>query len=151
MKKNRLQFSIDIQAEKSKIWEALWDENSYRAWASIFFEGSYIKVNDWEEGSKVLFLNPNQSGIYSIIEKHIPNKIIQFKHIGNVVEAQEQPIDEETKKWSGATEIYRLTEHINHITLTIELDVLDEHLDFMTAKLPEALEKIKQLTKNSET
>ena len=34
---NRLQFSIDIKAEKTKIWEALWNDSSYRDWASVFF------------------------------------------------------------------------------------------------------------------
>lgn len=148
MKAKRLLFSIDIQAEKSKIWQALWDDSSYRAWASVFYEGSYIVADDWGEGSTVLFLGPDQSGIYSLIETHIPHTMIQFKHIGNVVKGKEQPIDEETKKWSGATEMYSLTEEADHNTLTIELDVMDEHVDFMTQKLPMALEKIKELSLN---
>lgn len=148
MKINRLLFSIDIKAEKTKIWEALWNDSSYRKWASIFFEGSYVTADNWDEGSKVFFLSPDQSGIYSSIEKHIPNKIIRFKHIGSVLKGQEQPIDEETKKWSGATEIYSLNEETDHIILTIEIDVLDEHLEFMKDKLPKALEKIKSLSMN---
>lgn len=142
---NRLHFSIDIQAEKTKIWKALWDEDCYRNWASVFFEGSYAISDNWEEGSKVLFLAPDQSGIYSIIETHIPNKIMRFKHIGNVLKGKEQALDEETKIWSGATETYTLTEETDHHTLTIEIDVMDEHLDFMKNKLPEALEKVKSL------
>ena len=145
---NRLQFSIDIKADKIKIWNALWGDSSYREWASVFFEGSYAIADDWKEGSKVLFLSPGQSGIYSIIEKHIPNKIMRFKHIGNVLKGKEQAIDDETKKWSGATETYTLTEGANTKTLTIEIDVLDEHLDFMTATLPKALEKVKSLSTN---
>ncbi len=148
MKINRLKFSIDIKAEKINIWKALWNDNSYRAWASVFFEGSYVVADNWEEGSKVLFLAPDQSGIYSIIEAHTPNEIIRFRHIGAVLKGEEQALDAETKKWSGATEIYRLTEEDSNITLTIEIDVLDEHLDFMKTKLPKALEKIKGLSEN---
>ncbi|MEM7374988.1 MAG: hypothetical protein AAF587_40720 [Bacteroidota bacterium] len=143
-----MQFSIDIQAEKSNIWEALWNEQSYRAWASVFYEGSYIIADHWEEGSIVYFLSPDQSGIYSIIETHIPHTMIRFRHIGNVINGQEQAIDEETKKWSGATEMYTLSEGTDSIILTAEIDVLDEHLDFMIAKLPIALEKVKDLSKN---
>ncbi|MBC8754867.1 hypothetical protein H2O64_09310 [Kordia sp. YSTF-M3] len=143
MKINRLQFSIDIKAEKTKIWNALWNEDSYRDWASVFFEGSYAITDNWKEGSKVLFLSPDQSGIYSCIETHIPNKTITFKHIGNVVKGKEQPIDDETKKWSGTTETYTLTEGTDSNTLTVEIDVLDEHLNFMTTTLPKALEKVK--------
>ncbi len=141
---NRIQFSIDIKAGKAKIWNALWNESAYRDWASVFSEGSYAISENWEEGSKVLFLSPDQSGIYSIIETHIPNKIMMFKHIGNVVKGKEQPIDDESKKWSGATEIYTLTEGTDTNTLTVDIDVLDEHLEFMSDRLPKALEKIKK-------
>jgi len=65
-----------------------------------------------------------------------------------VSNGKEQPIDEETKKWSGATEVYSLAEGIDNNTLTIEIDVMDEHLDFMKEKLPLALEKIKMLSMN---
>ncbi len=140
---NQLKFSVNINAEKSTIWKALWDERSYREWTSVFFEGSYAVTNDWKEGSKVHFLAPGQSGIYSIIEKHIPNNIIQFKHIGNVVGGNEQPIDQETRKWSGAIETYTLIGEKDTNTLEVEIDVLDEHLEFMTNKFPLALEKIK--------
>jgi hypothetical protein len=143
MKINRLQFSIDIKAEKTKIWNALWDEKSYRDWASVFFDGSYAVTENWKEGSKVLFLSPDQSGIYSIIETHIPNKTMKFKHIGIVTKGKEQPMDDETKIWSGTTETYTLTEGTDCNTLIVEIDVLDEHLDFMKTTLPKALEKVK--------
>lgn len=140
---NRLKFSIDIKAEKTKIWEALWNDSSYRDWASIFFEGSYAVSDNWKEGSTVLFLSPDQSGIYSTIEKHIPNEIMHFTHIGNVLNGKEQPIDDETKTWSGATEVYSLATGKSCNVLTLEIDVLDEHVDFMKATLPAALEKVK--------
>ena len=140
---NRLEFFIDIKADKSTIWKALWDDRSYREWASVFFEGSYALAHNWNEGSKVHFLAPDQNGIYSIIEKHIPNNIIQFKHLGNVVKGDEQPINEESKKWSGATETYMLTEGKDTNTLKVEIDVMDEHLEFMANTFPIALKKIK--------
>ena len=145
---NRLKFSIDIKATPSKIWKALWDEQCYRQWCSVFYEGSYLKADDWEVGSKVFFLGPDHSGIYSLIEKHIPNKTIQFKHIGKVANKKEQPIDEETKTWSGATEIYTVTEETDHNNLTVELDIMDEHLEYMTATFPKAMEKMKDISEN---
>lgn len=141
---NNLEFSIDIKADKATIWNALWKEESYRAWAAVFFEGSYTINDNWEEGSIVHFLGPDQSGIYSKIEKHIPNRIIQFKHLGNVVNGKEQPIDDETKKWAGATESYKLTEGTNTNILSVEIDVMDEHLEFMKQTFPRALEIIKK-------
>ena len=141
---NRLQFSIDIKADKEKIWKALWDDKHYRDWSGVFGEGSHYVVDNWEERSKIMFLASDQSGIYSLIERHVPNKIIQFKHIGSVVNGQEQPVDDEAKKWSGATETYSLVEGSGFFTLIVEIDILDEHVEFMSEKLPLALEKIKK-------
>lgn len=140
---NRLQFSIDIKATATNIWIALWDDSSYRSWTSVFFEGSYAVTDNWKEGSKVHFLSPNKSGIYSIIEKHIPNELILFKHVGMVEDGKELPIDDKTKKWSGTREVYTLTKGISSNTLTVEIDVLDEHLDFMKKTFPKALDIIK--------
>ncbi len=140
---NRLEFTIDIDTEKPKIWEALWSESSYRKWASVFFDGSYAVTDNWKEGSKVHFLAPDQSGIYSFIEKHIPNEFIEFRHIGSVIEGKEQPLDDEAKKWSGATEIYKIIEGEDTNTLKVEIDVMDEHLEFMKNTFPQALEKVK--------
>ena len=141
---NRLKFSIDIKADKEKIWKALWDNKHYRDWSAVFGEGSHYVVDNWKEGSKILFLSSDQNGIYSLIERHVPNKIIKFKHIGSVANGQEQPLDDEVKKWSGATETYSLLEGSGFFTLIVEIDILDEHLEFMSEKLPLALEKIKK-------
>ena len=140
---HRLQFSININAEKTKIWNALWNENSYQNWASVFFEGSYAITDNWKENSTVLFLAPDKNGIYSIIEKHVPNKIMRFKHIGNVLNGRKEPVDDKSMKWSGSTEIYTLTEEIDGNKLTVDIDIMDEHLDFMKSTFPKALEKIK--------
>ncbi len=140
---NRLNFSIDIRAEKEKIWHALWNENFYRDWVSVFTEGSYAVTDYWKEGSTVQFLSPDQSGIYSLIETHIPKTIMVFRHIGTVVKGQAQPVDEESQKWTGATERYTLTEGKDTNRLTVDIDVMDEHVTFMTEKMPKALERIR--------
>lgn len=140
---NKLQFSIDIKAEKNKIWKALWDDASYRDWTSIFSEGSHAVTNNWEEKSIVQFLGKDKSGIYSMIETHIPNKTITFKHIGTVLHGKQQPIDETTKTWSGASETYSLTIGKDCIILTLDIDIMDEHLEFMKETLPKALERVK--------
>jgi len=142
---NRLTFSIDIAATKDTIWHALWDEESYKIWAAVFFEGSYAVSEHWEEGSIVHFLGPDQNGIYSKIEIHVPARIIRFKHIGKVVNGEEMPLDQEIKKWTGASEQYQLIEKDGIFSLQVEIDVMDEHLEFMSETFPKALRKIKSL------
>lgn len=140
---NKLQFTIDIKAEKDKIWKALWEDSAYRDWTSVFSEGSHAVSNNWKEGSIVQFLGADKSGIYSLIETHIPNNTITFKHIGTVLHGVQQPIDEATKTWSGSTETYTLTNGKDCNTLSLDIDIMDEHLDFMKETLPKALERVK--------
>ena len=141
---NRLIFSRDIPAEKSSVWKALWEDANYRKWSAAFLEGSYMLAEIWEEGGIVHFLGPDQNGIYSKIEQYFPFSIISFKHIGKVTDAKPQPIDEETKTWSGATETYKLIEGENSVKLEVEIDIMEEHLEFMKDKFPKALELIKE-------
>jgi len=140
---NRLKFTINIPASKTKIWEVLWNEDAYRDWSSVFAEGSHAVTNNWEEGSIVFFLGADKSGIYSKIETHIPNETITFRHIGNVLNAKKQPLNDNSKTWSGASETYSITEGENFNTLCIDIDIMDEHLEFMESILPKALERIK--------
>ncbi|MEO8517484.1 MAG: hypothetical protein ABI426_12090 [Flavobacterium sp.] len=60
-------FNININATNQKVWQTLWDDNTYKKWTSVFSEGSRA-VSDWKEGSTIQFLNDNNDGMYSIIE-----------------------------------------------------------------------------------
>jgi hypothetical protein len=51
----------------------LWDDITYRKWASAFCEGSYA-VSHWNEGDTVHFLDSTGNGIYSSIDEKIENK-----------------------------------------------------------------------------
>ncbi|MGB1031913.1 MAG: hypothetical protein ACPGWM_04830 [Flavobacteriales bacterium] len=143
MKIHHLHFSININSTPKAIWNALWNDQLYRKWASVFFEGSYMRCDEWKAGHTVFFLGPDQSGIYSTIEAYVPNKTIRFKHIGKVKKGEKLAVDKETKLWSGSNEAYTILEGSEHHTLSVEIDVMDEHLEFMKGKFPEALGVIK--------
>ena len=67
----KISFSTTINAPKEKVWNVLWNDETYKAWTSVFSEGS-CAVSDWNEGSKILFLDGKGSGMYSTIAKKIP-------------------------------------------------------------------------------
>lgn len=138
-----LSFSQQINASREKIWQALWDDASYREWTSVFTPGSYAE-SDWKEGSKVLFMSPEGSGMVSFIDKKIDNEHIAFKHTGVVKDGKEQPETEETKKWAGAIEAYTLRDIGNGSTeLSVTMDTLEYHADYFYDKFPKALAAVK--------
>jgi uncharacterized protein YndB with AHSA1/START domain len=138
---NRLQFSTDINAPREKVWQVLWNDATYRDWTSVFAEGSYA-VSDWNEGSKIQFLDPaSGSGMSSVIEKKIPNEFMSFRHVAEIQNGQEQP----PAQWAGAHENYTLTTHGNGTRLIVDLDCADEHRKMFEDKFPQALERVKTL------
>jgi hypothetical protein len=146
----KLNFTIDIQASKEKVWQTLWNDETYRQWTTAFCDGSYA-VTDWKEGSKVHFLDPNGQGMYSLIEKVIGNEFISFKHLGALKDKIEQPIDEAAKQWSGCYENYSLTESDGITTLSVEVDSVEQYLDFFNEKFPAALQNVKELSETKTT
>lgn len=55
----KLEFSIEIQASKEKVWETLWNDETYRKWTATFIRGSYIE-GELREGKEVRFLTPGE-------------------------------------------------------------------------------------------
>jgi uncharacterized protein YndB with AHSA1/START domain len=143
----RIEFSIDINAPREKVWKILWEDATYRKWTSAFMEGSYA-VSDWKEGSSIYFLDPKGEGMYSIIERSNPPEYMSFKHIGELKDGKEQPLDEKTMNWSGGKENYLLKEKDGVTTLTVTGDMPDDFLDFFTEAFPKALVIVKSLSEN---
>lgn len=140
----KISFSTTIKASKEKVWAVLWNDESYRSWTSAFTQGSYA-VSDWNEGSKILFLDGKGSGMYSTIAKKIPNEFMSFKHIGEVKDNIELPVDEQTQSWSGSMEDYILKEKDGSTELTIEMDVVESFMDYLKKTFPVAIDNIKNL------
>ncbi|MCR5887002.1 SRPBCC domain-containing protein [Hymenobacter sp. J193] len=142
MKKTR--FSTTIQAPKEKVWRVLWDDSSYSLWTEPFSPGSRA-ITDWQEGSKVVFTASDEGGMYSVIEKKIPNEFMSFKHLGELKDGQEQPWDAKNQDWAGALENYTLTETDGATTLLVEIDIAEDHQPYFEEAFPQALAKVKAL------
>jgi uncharacterized protein YndB with AHSA1/START domain len=142
-----LEFKIRIKASPEKIWNVLWNEETYKQWTGAFCEGSYA-ISDWNEGDKIHFLSPGGEGMNSIIEKKTPNEYMAFKHLGEIKNFEELPITEETLIWSGAMETYRLIPDDEFTDLIAQMDIVEKYIDYFKEAFPKGLETIKELSEN---
>lgn len=141
----KLVFNIRIKASREKIWKVLWDDATYRKWTSAFCGESYAESN-WNEGDKIYFYGPGGEGMNSLIQTKIPNEYMAFKHMGEMKNFKEVPPNEETEKWAGAMETYRLTQKGDEVELVVEVDVIEKHIDYFKEAFPKGMEMIKELS-----
>ena len=141
-----LKFDIDIQASREKVWDVLWGKDSYPKWAAAFSEGSMAET-DWEEGSKVLFMDSHsRSGMVSSIHKKKAPEYMEFKHLGVVENGVEDTESEKVKDWAGALETYTLTENNATTHLHVSCDTAEEYEKMFSDMWPNAMNQIKKLS-----
>lgn len=135
----KLRFKIMINAPKEKVWEVLWSESSYKKWTAIFSEGSHAE-SDWNEGSRIKFLNTTGDGMLSVIAKKSIDKQMTFTHLKEIKDGLEKD-----SEWSGASESYLLDEKEGITELKAEMDSSLEYKSYFEGMFPKALEVIKRL------
>lgn len=140
----KLTFSTTINATKQNVWNILWDDENYRKWTSVFCATSYAET-DWNEGSKVLFLDGQGSGMVSRIESKKPNEFMSFLHLGLVKDGAEDTESDKAKPWAGAHENYTLKGENGVTELIVEVDVNEDFKKYMLETFPKALEQVKNL------
>ena len=137
-----MELSIEIHASKDKVWATLWDDATFRDWASLIDEGTYMK-GIMKEGNEIQFLSSlNGYGVTSLIAKLSPNEYVLFRHNADTKESGHQ---EREKEWTGGPESYSLSEKNGVTTLIVKIEVPQEQEETFRVRLPEALECIKTL------
>lgn len=145
-----LNFTIDINAPKQRVWEVMLADETYREWTSAFHPGSCFK-GSWDKGSKINFVSEDdggQSGMAGQIAENIPYEFISIEIIGEIVDGEVNTTSEEAKQWIGGHENYRFRETDGVTTLDIELtgsEISPEMAKEFEAMWPKALEKLKEI------
>jgi len=143
----KLKFKTVINAAPEKIWNVLWNDDTYRKWTSAFAEGSYAQT-DWKEGSKALFLDGSGRGMVSRIEKSKPYEYMSIEHLGEISDGVEDTSSERVKDWAGAHENYTLKKIDGKTELSVDMDINDEFKEMFAKIWPVALENVKRLSEN---
>lgn len=139
----KIKFSITIRAPKEKVWQSLWEDANYRKWTSAFAKGSHA-VTDWKEGSKVLFLDDKGDGMFSTVEKNLPNEYMSIKHLGILKDGKEQT----GTSWGNAHENYSLSERSGITTLDVEMDSTPDFKEYLEETWPKAFDLLQKLAES---
>ncbi|WP_298394510.1 SRPBCC domain-containing protein [Flavobacterium sp.] len=141
----KLVFEVEINAAAEHIWSKMWDKKSYSDWTTPFCAGTYY-TGEIEQGSRIHFIAPSFEGMYSDVFYLIPNKLLIFKHIGNLKDLKEVPLDAESEKWTGSFETYKLNEIDGVTTVIAEIDCVADYINYMKEKFPLALQELKKIS-----
>ncbi len=145
----KLHFSIDIDAPKEKVWNTMLGEDTYRKWTEVFAFGSHYKGN-WEQGSKILFLAPDESGemggMVSRIKDNRKYEFISIEHLGIIENGKEDTSSEAVEEWAGALENYTFKEQNGKTEVMVEMDTDEEYGEMFQDMWPKALQKLKELS-----
>jgi len=137
----KLQFSINIEAPRERVWNTLWEDKTFRDWANNIDEGMYM-VGEIKEGNQVQFFSISGYGVTSLVEKLAVNEFVSFRHMADTQDNGER---EREKEWTGGTESYSLAENDGVTTLTVNMDVPPGQEETFKDRLPKALAKVKML------
>lgn len=147
----KLQFKVTIKTPVSRIYDLMLgisNKSTYEQWTALFnptstYEGS------WEKGTKILFIgvdeNGEKGGMVSRIVDNIPNRFVSIQHYGLYKADKEITEGPDVEKWANGLENYSFEENNGSTTLTVDLDVNDDFLDYMNETYPQALDKLKEL------
>lgn len=137
-----MQFRVEINASKERVWDILWQDETFRQWASIIDPETYM-VGELKEGNEVQFISSASGyGVTSLVEKLTPGEFLLLRHSADT---QEEGKRERAQEWTGGAESYSLAEKDGATTLTVAFDVPPEQKEYFKANYPKALELVKVL------
>ena len=141
----KLFFEKQINAPIQKVWDTLWNDESYREWTKHFAPGSNMK-SDWEVGGKTMFLDAwGQNGMVSTIKSISPPNDVVFPHLGNFINGREVLEGETVNDFYGSEEAYFLSEENGVTTLKASLDTLPAYEEMMRKGFENGFEEIKKM------
>ena len=147
----KLQFKVSIDAHVDKIFDCmlgLSSKSTYEQWTALFNPTSTYEGN-WEKGNKMLFIGVDEKGekggMVSRIVENIPNQFVSIQHYGLVNSGKEITEGPEVEKWSNGFENYSFEESNGTIVVTIDIDTIEDFIDYMNESYPKALDKLKEI------
>lgn len=147
----KLQFKVSIQAPVAKVYDMMLGISNiatYEQWTFLFNPTSTYEGN-WEKGSKILFIGVDEKGekggMVSRIAENLLNRFISIQHYGLLKGDLEVTEGEDVEKWANGFENYTFEDNNGSTTVIVNLDTVEDFVDYMNEHYPMALEKLKEI------
>ncbi len=138
----QVHYSVTINATKEQVWATLWQDESFRDWASIIDPGTYM-VGDLKVDSEIQFISSeNGYGVTSLVERLTVGEFLLLRHHSDT---QDSGKHHRANQWTGGEESYSLTSNDGLTTLDVTLDIPTELEEILRLSYPLALKRVKHL------
>lgn len=143
---NELEFTVEINASKEKVWNTLWQDETFRQWSGLIDPGTYMK-GELQLGNEVEFISAeNGYGVTSLVAEVVPTEYLLLKHQADTQDSGEQ---EREKEWTGGEESYHLKEVSGVTSLTVTFSVPATQEEYFKENYPRALDCVKELAESN--
>ena len=144
--KRTLEFTIDIQAPRARVWDAMLGPETYKRWTAPFCDGSYY-TGSWEQGSPIRFLTPAGEGMVAEIAENRPHEFVSIRHLGAIERGGAEDVSsDKVRSWAPAYENYAFADMPGGGTrVRVSVDSLPDYVEFMQQTFPRALQALKAL------
>ncbi len=147
----KAKYEITISATAQLVYNTMLgldNINTYEQWTAEFNPSSTYE-GSWEVGSKMYFIGISKEGkregMIAEIVQNIPNEFVSIRHYGLLIADTETLTGPEVEKWAGSLENYTFKTVAEQTTVSIEVDVTEEYLDYFNETWVKALEKLKTI------
>ena len=142
----KLNYSVEINASKEKVWKTMIEPETYKQWAKAFSPDSQYK-GEWKEGEHIIFFDPNMGGTKALMEEVRPYDYILSKHVSLVNKelTSEDTESDAAKSWIGSTEAYSFKEESEATKYSVEVNTHEGFVKMFEDSFPKALELLKGL------
>jgi hypothetical protein len=81
----------------------------------------------------------------SEIADNMPFRFVSIRHYGILDGENEITEGAEVEKWAGGLENYSFEENNGVTTVTVDVDSMEDYIDFFNKTFPKALDKLKEI------
>ena len=148
----KMQFTTSIDAPVATVYNKMIGKETFKQWTSVFnptsdYEGGDMEGN-WTKGSKVLFVGTDKQGkrggMVGYIRENQQNEYVSIEYVGILDDDNEITEGPVAQDWQGF-ENYTFDSHNGSTTVTVDVDVNDQMIDYFKKTYPKALDKLKSL------